>query len=189
MSSTTYVVSLTGPSLAAASMSLLLWLPFWIGLFLLSIAAIIIQLLPANRSTTPAGDLTTQDEARHPLLADTHNDSANSYHQHSSSADHRQYRDSIVSAPLLQQVRTRFRTMQSHITGGPRQRNLSLLLLSMVITSFASADTKLLAQYISKRYSWKFSSVSQQSTILHCNRTLCHKQLIGVSIRLATSFL
>jgi hypothetical protein len=40
------------------------------------------------------------------------------------------------------------------------RRNFQVLLISFFLTALASSDTKLLVQYISKRYSWSFAQVS-----------------------------
>jgi hypothetical protein len=149
MSSITYVVSLLGPSLAAATMSAMLWLPFWLGVFLLLLAVVMISLLPEDRPETGSVQR-SPDGVSDPLLA-------------RSSTDYRSVDDDLVFAkrhelPLLQQVLRRMGIMRTFL--GSSRRNLTLLLFSMVLTSLASADTKLLPQYISKRYHWKFASAS-----------------------------
>jgi len=40
------------------------------------------------------------------------------------------------------------------------RRNFQILLISFFLTALASSDTKLLVQYISKRYEWTFADVS-----------------------------
>jgi hypothetical protein len=42
------------------------------------------------------------------------------------------------------------------------RRNFQVLLISFFLTALASSDTKLLVQYISKRYGWSFARVSLQ---------------------------
>ena len=42
------------------------------------------------------------------------------------------------------------------------RRNFQVLLISFFLTALASSDTKLLVQYISKRYGWSFAQVSPQ---------------------------
>ena len=70
MSSVTYVVALLGPALAAASMTALLWLPFWLGIALLILAIPAISRLPdhtsAGRSPMPSFQRSDQTE---PLLS------------------------------------------------------------------------------------------------------------------------
>jgi hypothetical protein len=56
----------------------------------------------------------------------------------------------------LHPVADRFRALQRILTSHPR--NFTLLLFSFLLTSLACSDTKLLAQYISKRYNWTFAS-------------------------------
>jgi hypothetical protein len=45
------------------------------------------------------------------------------------------------------------------------RRNFQVLLCSFFLTALASSDTKLLVQYISKRYEWTFAEVSLSSLI------------------------
>ncbi|KAI3547466.1 major facilitator superfamily transporter [Colletotrichum abscissum] len=133
MGSVSYVVNLLGPALASASMSLLLWLPFWIGIALLLLAIPAISLLEESPDSHPDAD----DQAR-PLL--------------SSPVLKAQDADSSLLRSILQ----RFGVLKSIVAGHPR--NMTLLLISFVLTSLASSDTKLLVQYISKRYHWTFAS-------------------------------
>jgi len=132
MSSVSYVVALLGPALASATMSLTLWLPFFIGISLLLLAAPIVGTLPGCRAS---GDM--EHESR-PLISSPQLKAARPG-------------DSLFSAVL-----ERFRTLHSIVVAHPR--NFALLLASFVLTSLASSDTKLLPQYISKRYHWLFAS-------------------------------
>ncbi|OTB00794.1 hypothetical protein M426DRAFT_26270 [Hypoxylon sp. CI-4A] len=85
---------------------------------------------------------------------------------HTSSASEDEQRQPLISSPrlkaqtsrgfLLKPIIERFHTLYSIIRSHPR--NLTLLLVSFFLTSLASSDTKLLAQYISKRYHWEFAS-------------------------------
>ncbi|KAL2880251.1 hypothetical protein SGCOL_004300 [Colletotrichum sp. CLE4] len=133
MSSVSYVVNLLGPALASASMSLLLWLPFWIGIGLLLLAYPAVSILDKSPDSHHDAD----DQAR-PLL--------------SSPVLKAQDADSS----LLRSIFQRFGVLKSIIASHPR--NMTLLLISFVLTSLASSDTKLLVQYISKRYHWTFAS-------------------------------
>jgi hypothetical protein len=138
MSSVSYAVALLGPSLASASMSLLLWLPFWIGIVLLILAIPLISLLP-----------------NHPVRSDIRESPA-----------HHSQTGSLISSPVLKAQGTeqpmvdavvkRFKTLRDILASHPR--NLTLLFVCFFLTSLASSDTKLLAQYISKRYEWTFSA-------------------------------
>ncbi|KAJ9157593.1 Major facilitator superfamily transporter [Pleurostoma richardsiae] len=137
MSSISYVVGLLGPALASATMTLLLWLPFWIGILLLLLAVPAITLLPSTRTTSRNGSEPNDEQAR-PLLSSP------------------LLKAQDTEGSLLRSVAGRFGTLHSIITSHPR--NFSLLLLSFLLTSLASSDTKLLVQYISKRYHWTFAS-------------------------------
>ncbi|KAI0127581.1 major facilitator superfamily transporter [Xylariales sp. AK1849] len=140
MSSVSYVVALLGPALASATMTILLWLPFWIGIILLVLAIPTISLLP---DCLGSGDLDRSlpqhgDELSRPLLSSP----VLKAHQSGPS--------------ILRSIFTRFETLRSILASHPR--NLVLLFVSFFLTSLASSDTKLLAQYISKRYHWTFAS-------------------------------
>lgn len=71
----------------------------------------------------------------------------------------------LLSSPLLKSqdhpsltssISNRFATLRTTLASHPR--NFTLLLASFFLTSLASSDTKLLVQYISKRYNWTFAS-------------------------------
>ncbi|ROW09881.1 hypothetical protein VPNG_06294 [Cytospora leucostoma] len=134
MSSISYVVNLLGPALASASMTVILWLPFYIGIALLTIAIPVISMLPDHGATT-----NRQDEQAEPLL----------------SSPLLKAQDSNDRS-VLQSVINRFRTLRTVLASHPR--NFSLLLICFLLASLASSDTKLLVQYISKRYHWTFAS-------------------------------
>ncbi|KAK3986551.1 major facilitator superfamily domain-containing protein [Cladorrhinum sp. PSN332] len=139
MSSTSYVVALVGPALASATMTLLLWLPFYIGVTLLVASTWAIRILPPDQALAFGPETAgSSDSSRQPLLSSPV----------LKALDAR-------NSPLQAMVK-RFRMMKSILTSRPR--NFALLLLSMFLTSLASADTKLLVQYISKRYHWTFAS-------------------------------
>lgn len=132
MSSITYIVNLLGPALASASMTLLLWLPFWIGITLLGVAIPIISMLPDN-STAKERDEQSQPLLSSPLL---------------------KAQDSRPT--ILHSVVNRFHSLRVALASHPW--NFSLLLACFLLASLASSDTKLLVQYISKRYQWTFAS-------------------------------
>ena len=143
MSSVSYVVALLGPALASASMTLVLWLPFLIGILLLLFAVPTISLLPTPGAYAVSGDVPEaeggyESEQTRPLL----------------SSPLLKARDSRTS--LLTSVAKQFRMLHAIVMSHPW--NFSLLLISFLLTSLASSDTKLLVQYISKRYHWAFAS-------------------------------
>ncbi|KAF4452828.1 Amino acid adenylation [Fusarium austroafricanum] len=137
MSSVSYVVALLGPALASSTMTLSLWLPFWLGILLLLLAVPTIQMLPASKQTKAKAD--DDDEGQHePLL---------------SSPLLKAQED---QKPLLYSVAERLQTIKAIVVSHPK--TFSLLLFSFMLTSLASSDTKLLVQYISARYQWTFAS-------------------------------
>ncbi|KAI1080321.1 major facilitator superfamily transporter [Whalleya microplaca] len=129
-----YVVTFVGPALAGATMTLNLLLPFWIGLCLLLLAIPIVAVLADPVQNLPL----SEDEQQQPLISSPTLKAQNS-------------RNSLLT-PIVERARTLRAIVRSH------PRNLILLLASFFLTSLASSDTKLLAQYISKRYHWPFAS-------------------------------
>ncbi|CAM1501387.1 Fc.00g105490.m01.CDS01 [Cosmosporella sp. VM-42] len=137
MSSVSYVVALLGPALASATMTVYIWLPFWLGILLLLLAIPTISVLPSTEQPVVISG-TSEEAQRQPLL----------------SSLVLKARDSRRS--LFSSTAERFQTLSAIVTSHPR--NFSLLLASFLLTSLASSDTKLLVQYISKRYHWTFAS-------------------------------
>ncbi|KAI0397533.1 major facilitator superfamily domain-containing protein [Xylariaceae sp. FL0594] len=131
MAALTSVVGFISPAIAAASMSIRLTLPFWLGVVFLLLAIPTILLLPGEREVE-----SEPSEARRPLMSSP---------TLKAQSAQRSFVASIVARMHL-------------LTSSLGSRKLVLLLLSMLLTSLASADTKLLAQYISKRYHWTFAS-------------------------------
>lgn len=136
MSSVSYIVNLLGPALASLSMTALLWLPFWIGIALLLAAIPVIRMLPDHVSLSEG---TKHDEQTQPLLS-------------SPLLKAQDQQDTSLLASVLE----RFRTLRTVLASHPR--NFTLMLICFLLASLASSDTKLLVQYISKRYSWTFAS-------------------------------
>ncbi|KAI1332199.1 hypothetical protein F5Y16DRAFT_169506 [Xylariaceae sp. FL0255] len=131
MTALTSVIGFLSPALAASTMTVQISLPFWLGLLLLLLAIPIISLVPPV--DTRAED---QNPDQRPLI--------------SSPILKAQASSKTIGASVLDRVRLLV-SFFNHI-------DLALLLVSMFLTSVASADTKLLAQYISKRYRWTFAS-------------------------------
>lgn len=131
--SASYVVALLGPALASATMSILLWLPFYIGIVMLVTAIWTIRAFPSYNHSSPRADRhDTESLLSSPLLK------AQDYPH------------------LLTSISDRFATIKTILTSHPL--NFTLLLASFFLTSLASSDTKLLVQYISARYHWTFAS-------------------------------
>ncbi|KAI1184767.1 hypothetical protein F5B17DRAFT_410744 [Nemania serpens] len=131
MTALTSVVGFLSPAIAAAVMTLQLSLPFWLGIVFLVLALPSILLL---RGDDDVPDDTT--EARRPLISSP------------------TLKAQGARASLIASVVDRLHSLISAV----KSFNLALLLLSMLLTSLASADTRLLAQYISTRYHWTFAS-------------------------------
>lgn len=139
LSSVSYVVNLLGPALASATMDKHIWAPFYIGISLLCLAALVAYMLPARFKASQRSD---------------------------SAFDASSHGEALLSSPILKAqasdpsvltaLITRLCTLRAIVTSHPR--NFTLLLISFFLTSLASSDTKLLAQYISKRYDWTFAA-------------------------------
>lgn len=140
MSSVSYVVALLGPALSSITMSILLPLPFFLGIGLLLAALPTIARLPAHETRRPNSPIESRadDEVTQSLLS-------------SPVLKAQDARKSTLSS-IIEHMRSLVRLVTSH------PRNFSLLLFSFFLTSLASSDTKLLVQYISGRYHWTFAS-------------------------------
>ncbi|KAF2703879.1 hypothetical protein K504DRAFT_507402 [Pleomassaria siparia CBS 279.74] len=152
-SSTSYVVSFIGPTLASFTMSRNLWLPFWIHIVLLLLAIPTISLVPGtgtHRTRKPpaapeaySDDDAAADEEAGPLLSDP-SPSPSSY----ANAFESKRGGAFPSLPNAVGKLVRL------VLG---RGNFQILLVSFFLTALASSDTKLLVQYISKRYEWTFA--------------------------------
>ncbi len=110
------------------TMDVSLWLPLWLGVFLLLLAIPVV-----TRIKQPSDDLD--------LVASEHATLLNTPEPKS------------IKKSILAQISLIASILTAH------SRNFGLLLTSFFLTSLASSDTKLLPQYISKRYEWRFASV------------------------------
>jgi hypothetical protein len=121
-------------------MSRNLWLPFWINIALLACAVPTISSLPAPQHTAIETIVSTEEAG--PLL-DSHNESPT------------RYSNAFDSSPgLFRAVIQAVRKLVHLVTG---RKHFQILLVSFFLTALASSDTKLLVQYISKRYEWTFA--------------------------------
>ena len=147
ISSTSYVVSFIGPTLASFTMSRIIWLPFWIHITLLLCALPTIRLLPETKiPASSSGSATDGDvDEVDPLLAGL-SQRPGSY----SNAFETKF-------GVLQSIPNAIRKLLRLVVG---RQNFQILLISFFLTALASSDTKLLVQYISKRYEWTFAQVS-----------------------------
>ncbi|KAK8209501.1 hypothetical protein IWZ01DRAFT_520415 [Phyllosticta capitalensis] len=146
ISSVNYVVSLFGPSLASAAMTVNLWLPFYLSIGFLIAALPVVYFLPLkgddrrDENTAPsAATKDGEDPEAEPLLNTASTSSSSPSWSPSSSQPQ----------PLL----ARF----LHLLH--RRPRFLLLLSSFLLTSLASSNTHLLPQYMSARYHRSFASV------------------------------
>jgi hypothetical protein len=128
-------------------MSRNLWLPFWINIVLLACAVPATNMLPESQGshvkTIASADRGSEAAEEAGRLLDDHDESPSRYSSAFNS------HASIVQS-MIQAIRRLIRL----IVG---RRNFQVLLVSFFLTALASSDTKLLVQYISKRYEWTFA--------------------------------
>ncbi|KAL5373155.1 hypothetical protein DPSP01_012957 [Paraphaeosphaeria sporulosa] len=146
ISSTSYVVSFLGPTLASFAMSRNLWAPFCLNILLLGLAVPVIKLLPGN-GLVPIKSIMSVDSN------DTAGEVGPLLRQSEDGPDH--YSSAFETHPsILQRIVSTIRQLIALVDGRP---NFQIMLCSFFLTALASSDTKLLVQYISKRYSWTFA--------------------------------
>jgi hypothetical protein len=121
-------------------MSQNLWLPFWINIALLACAIPAISMLPTKQNTQ-IKTIASVEEAG-PLLDER--DGSPSRCSNAFEA-HPGFFQSVIRA---------IRKLVHLVIG---RRHFQILLVSFFLTALASSDTKLLVQYISKRYEWTFA--------------------------------
>jgi MFS family permease len=143
-SSVGYVTTLTAPALAAYTMSINLWIPFGVGLSLLVFALPIASILPGkNLASIIQAPQSQIAEESAPLIV------GNEARGESIPACNSTQHISFYSRGL-NHVTTLLHSVLD------RQR-FQLLVGIFFLASFASSNSPLLVQYISKRYHWTFS--------------------------------
>lgn len=141
-----------GPTLASATMSWNIWLPFCISVGLLTCAIPTIMFVPEMHKSALVGpeagiyqrSLDVDVEEAGPLLGD----SESSLSRYANAFE--------KPRGFVQETLQVVRKLASLIRG---RSNFQILLYSFFLTALASSDTKLLVQYISKRYEWTFAQV------------------------------
>jgi hypothetical protein len=170
-----YVTTLAAPAVAAYTMSLNVWLPFWIGLSLLIIIAIpITSMLPGKPSTpqTSGFGLFFGDE-QGPLLEQYQTP------EHFPSRLQPQSWNSVY-----RRARSHVKEMTDSILDRPR---FQLLLGIFFLASFASSNSALLIQYISKRFHWTFAQAGYLLSAKAVVNVLLLTVIVPTSVRLAIS--
>lgn len=146
MSAAEYVTSLASPPLSALLLSQNMWLPFWVGLGCLGVAAPLTMLLPrgdhseSKRSGRPSNAMDDRSHESTPLLAAPPPAETKSKNSGASNA-----------------VRESIRGYKEVLT---ESRNFRTMLFVFFLKGSASSSNALLLQYISKRYGWTFAQVS-----------------------------
>ncbi|QDS69375.1 hypothetical protein FKW77_004409 [Venturia effusa] len=146
ISSVSYVILLTSPSISARTMTTNLWLPFWIGIIMLLIAMpVIFSLRP------PSSHLS--------ITADTV-ESASLLRR--ASVDIKRNRFDNRPKKILLASKETLSHFWRQIS---RRKNFRYLLLVFLLASLASSGTPILPQYISKRYGWTFAEAGYLLTV------------------------
>jgi hypothetical protein len=176
VTSTSYVVSFLGPTLASLTMSRNLWLPFWINIALLACAVPTISLLPRTaeariKTITSVGSDIQEAEEASPFLEERN-------------VSPSRYSNAFETYPgSFQDVINTVQKMRRLVTG---RQNFQVLLVSFFLTALASSDTKLLVQYMSKRYEWTFA----QAGYMLSAKAIVNFILLAVAVpRLYKSFI
>jgi hypothetical protein len=133
-------------------MSIRLWLPFAIGLSLLSVGVLASALLPPSHDSRERR--TSEND---PLLRRAQSSDAAGKPEHPSST-------------VFNGARAKLRALGRQVSG---RRNFQLLIGIFFVASFASSNSALLPQYISKRYSWTFA---------HSGYLLSIKALVNITL-------
>ena len=153
-----------GPSLASFTMSRNLWLPFWINIALLMCAVPIVGMIPDPRVTTliiAAPTEVDDDDGAAAAAEDDENDEEVGPLLGDREFGPRRFTNAFEAEAGLWQNITLALRRTIRLTYG--RRNFQILLCSFFFTALASSDTKLLVQYISKRYLWTFAEVCSES--------------------------
>lgn len=133
-------------------MSYGLWLPFVIGLLLLAAGILATALLPANDGR--ADNHASENE---PLLGEASDAERSSKHD-------------LAASKMIDGARSKLQALWKQVSG---RRNFQLLLGVFFAASFASSNSALLPQYISKRYNWTFA---------HSGYLLSVKALVNITL-------
>lgn len=145
VSSLSYVFSLFGPILASTTMSLNLWLPFYLGIGLLIGALPIIAFLPQPALHRTSANEATEDATEEtPLVHESISQDE--------PADTPRARPSITKRIFLE-----LKDILYLVIGRP---NFQQLLVTVLILGIASSNIGVLVLYISKRYGRTFAEVS-----------------------------
>ncbi len=146
-------------------MSKNLWLPFYTSILLLTCAVPTIRMLPdiratalpkpASTSTTPTEPNEEEDEREAEygrlLRGESTEDSEHPYGRFYTNVFGREAKPSFRQRVTL--------ALGKIVKIAAGRKKFQILLCSFFLTALASSDTKLLVQYISKRYEWTFAKV------------------------------
>jgi MFS family permease len=169
MSSLSYVTTLGMPALAAYTMSVNLWLPFWIGISLLVLALPIALSLPKHVAVVTEDEI---EETRPLLIRTTPSGS-----------------ESIISVhhpgSLYNRAVIHIKYTISHIKSRPM---FQLLIGIFFLASFASSNSPLFVQYISKRYRWTFSQAGYLLSVKAAVNVTLLTVIVPFLVHLASKF-
>ncbi|CAI6335711.1 unnamed protein product [Periconia digitata] len=155
ISSVSYVVNFIGPTLASFTMSYNLWCPFWINIALVLCAIPTIATLADPKFPGTLTSATAQNRQNTIVHDDEVGPLLESDHSISPIMTNR-YANAFETTPS-NLARVSIHTIEKLVRLVIGRRNFQVLLCSFFLTALASSDTKLLVQYISKRYEWTFA--------------------------------
>lgn len=154
MTSISSVMSLLGPVLASATMSVNLWLPFYLGLGLLGCALPLIALLRSSPSH--------HDNDQHSVVDCNSHVTEETRLLEGDSQDHspgvEQSTQSNTTSRILSEVKE---TLRSFL----RKTSLHEILVVVLLVGLAKSSMDILILYLSKRYNKTFAQVCQSSLL------------------------
>jgi hypothetical protein len=171
------VTRLLAPTLAAVTMSINLWIPFWIGVGAYLIALPVVSLFPDTRKHvfTPGENqplLSTEDASDDvDLVVDIVSKPLYSTLLHKflfrasvstwSSSNSTPPKDRSSLRDLISRGSSQFKSeIHDYIKLFQSSRNITLCLLIFLVTSLSDNNLNVLLQYASKRYGWTISQAA-----------------------------
>jgi hypothetical protein len=153
------ITRLLAPALAAVTMSVNLWLPFWIGVGLYGIALPAVNLLPDTRKHS----LKAAPQGHGEVII--HPDETQSLLPTMNFPVESSIRKSLNERSNLQELATKGwnqarSELRDYIKLFQSSRNVSLSLLIFLVTSLSDNNLNVLLQYVSKRYDWTISQAA-----------------------------
>jgi hypothetical protein len=179
------VTRLLTPALAAYTMTINLWLPFWIGVGVYLVALPMVMLLPDTRrhhtSSTGSHSLDVPfapSEGQSLLNSDelADDDVLNDLEP---SASSKRLGFTTILGRGLRQAEIE---LQDYLKLFRSSRNVALCLLIFLVTSLSDNNLNVLLQYVSKRYGWTISQAAYLFSLKAAVNVLLYTVIVPVSL-------